>query len=173
MSKTRNMTKEIGNKIIKLLIRCLAKEGTSPRFRWFDYDEMHWDSISQVLETVLPSETDIKQDPNTLITLIDTWGEISNNADDERRKKLNIAALTHIQDLQFNDDGRQIWYKYVKKEGEVDWDPRSNAQVQDWVTKMARIVNILSPTLKLMCKQLDKAKEIVKMHENFEILKDK
>ena len=88
MSKTRNMTKEIGNKITKLLIKCLSKEGTEPRFHWFDYNEMEWDGISQVLETVLPEDTDINQDPSTLLTLINKWAGISNDADEERKKEL-------------------------------------------------------------------------------------
>ena len=60
MPITRNMDKEIGNKIIKVIIRCLSNENTEPRFRWFDYNEMEWDSISQVLGTVLPEDTEIE-----------------------------------------------------------------------------------------------------------------
>ena len=173
MSRTRNMTKEIGNKIIKLIIKSLSKEKTEPRFRWFDYNEMEWEGISQVLETVLPEDTDINQDPSTLLTLINKWAGISNDADEERKKELNIAALTHVQNLQFNDEGREIWYKYVKKEGEVDWDPRADAQVQDWVSKIARIANGLIPILNLMSDQLDKARGIVEVYDTYETLKDK
>ena len=68
MPTTRDMAKEIGNKIIKLLIKCLVKEGTSPRFRWYDYDEAQWDSIVQILETVLPEGVDIRENPTTLGT---------------------------------------------------------------------------------------------------------
>ena len=67
------MDKEIGNKIIKVLIKCLTKEGTEPRFRWFDYDETEWHRISEILATVLPRDTDIDQNPSTLETLLDTW----------------------------------------------------------------------------------------------------
>ena len=50
---------------------------------------------------------------------------------------------------------------------------RADAQVQDWVSKIARIANTLTPILDLMSKQLDKAKGIVKVYETFETLKDK
>ena len=130
MPITRNMDKEIGNKIIKVLIKCLTKEGTEPRFRWFDYDETEWDQMSEILETILPRDTDIGQDPSTLEILLGVWASVYNAADDERKKELNVAAMTAVQNLQFNDAGREIWYNFVKTEGELDWDPHGDAQEQ-------------------------------------------
>ena len=147
MPTTRNMDKEIGNKIIKVLIKCLTKEGTQPRFRWFDYDETEWHRISEIQVKVLPRDTEIDQNPATLESLLEAWGTVNNGADNERKKELNIAALTAVQDLQFNDAGREIWYNFVKTEGEVDWDPHSDAQEQDWVGKLVRIISHIAPAL--------------------------
>ena len=100
------MDKEKGNRLMKVLIKCLTKEDTQPRFRWFDYDETEWDQMSEILETILPRDTDIGQDPSTLEILLGVWASVYNAADDERKKELNVAAMTAVQNLQFNNAGR-------------------------------------------------------------------
>ena len=109
----------------------------------------------------------------TLLTLFSKWGTINNEADNERRRELNVAALTHVQDLQFNDAGREIWYKYAKTEGEVDWDPLSDAQVQDWVGKVARIINDITPALNAMAEKMGEAIGVVEVYEEYQELKEK
>ena len=121
MPRTRNMAREIGNKVAKVLIKCLVVEGTTPRFRWFDYDAGQWDRIVQILETVLPAGVEIQQDPNTLGQLFQVWNDTVNEADADRRAELNIAALAHLQDLQFEDTGREAWYAHVKTQAEAPW----------------------------------------------------
>ena len=173
MPITRNMDKESGNKIIKVLIKCLTKEDTQPRFRWFDYDETEWDQISEILETILPRDTDIGQNPSTLETLLGVWASVYNAADDERKKELNVAAMTAVQNLQFNNAGREIWFNFVKTDGELDWDPHGDAQEQDWVEKMRRIIHRIHPALKELGKKMDNAKGVVEIYEEYQKLKEK
>ena len=84
MPRTRNMAnmeREIKNKVAKLLIKCLAVEGTTPRFRWLEYGELQWDAVEQVLYEVLPQGTEIHQDPSTLEHLFDVWATIVDEGD--------------------------------------------------------------------------------------------
>ena len=150
MPRTRNMAnveRERKNNVAKLLIKCLAVEGTTPRFRWLEYGELQWDPVQQMLREILPQGTEIHQDPVTLEKLFDAWITIVDEADADERTALNEAALTALQDLQFEDTGREAWYNHVKLPAEADWDPNANAQVQDWVTKLTRILGQLSGTL--------------------------
>ena len=78
------MAKEIGNKVAKVLIKCLVKKGSSPRFKWYDHDQGQWDRIVQVLEVVLPDTVEIRQNPNTLGHLFQVWADIANEADADR-----------------------------------------------------------------------------------------
>ena len=167
------MEREIKNKVAKLLIKCLAVEGTTPRFRWLEYGELQWDAVEQVLREVLPQGTEIHQDPVTLEHLFDVWATITDEGDADERVALNEAALTALQDLQFEENGREAWYNRVKLPAEADWDPNANAQTQDWVTKLTRILGQLSGTLEDIKTRFDVAKNIVETYAEFERLKDK
>ena len=116
MPRTRNMAqaeRERKNNVAKLLIKCLAVEGNTPRFRWMEYTELQWDPVQQMLRQVLRQGTEIHQDPVTLEHLFDAWIGIVEQADDAERRELNIAILTALQDLQFEDTGREAWYNRV------------------------------------------------------------
>merc|ERR1712240_280070 len=75
--------------------------------------------------------------------------------------------------MEYDDDGRRIWYERVKKPGEVDWNVNDNAEVQDWTWKMLRIVRELNPIVKEMNSRFVETQEIVRFHNTFEILQGK
>ena len=177
MPRTRNMAqaeRERKNNVAKLLIKCLAVEGNTPRFRWMEYTELQWDPVQQMLRQVLGQGTEIHQDPVTLEHLFDAWINIEEESrtDEAERRELNTAMLTALQDLQFEDTGREAWYNHVKLEAEANWDPNADAQVQDWVTKLTRILRLLGGTLDDLKRRFEAAQNIVATYAEFERLKD-
>merc|ERR1712240_470807 len=120
-----------------------------------------------MLRQVLAQGTEIHQDPVTLEHLFDAWINIEEEAE---RRELNIAMLTALQDLQFEDTGREAWYNHVKLEAEANWDPNADAQVQDWVTKLTRILRSLGGTLEDLKRRFEIAQNIVATYAEFERL---
>ena len=167
---TRRMSRENKKKMTKMLIHCLVFEGTTPRFKWFDTEPEKWEAMHPILESVLP-QVNIFQDCNTLGHLLKAWTDLINEADDEKKKELNVAALTALQDLLFADEGRKAWFEKVKTPAEIDWNPHEDAQVQDWNTKLLRIASVVNSSVDTVIERFDQAKSIVQRYNNFLTLK--
>ena len=128
--------------------------------------------MNPILESVLP-QVNIYQDCNTLGHLLKAWTDLINEADDEKKKELNVAALTALQDLLFDDEGRKAWFEKVKTPAETDWNPHEDAQVQDWNTKLLRIASVVNSSVDTVIERFDQAKSIVQRYNNSLTLKDR